>query len=100
MIIFFSITTWVCLSALFPINSIFKNRFISRFILFLLIGLMVVYIPTWDVYVSDMVRYIAAFQNMHYLTLSQILQVYEWEPLFLVTQWLISRFTDNQLCFK
>ena len=99
MILFSTTAVLVMLSALMPRDTFFKNRYISRVIIFLMFGIMVAYIPTWNVYVSDMVRYVDAFQSMSSLTLSEILRFWEWEPLFLVTQWFISRFTESKLIY-
>lgn len=99
MIIFLVISVFVLVSALTPKNSLLKNRIMSNSIIFTMIAFMIAYIPFLDVYVSDMVRYVAAYQNMSSLSLSQIINIYEWEPLFLITQWFISRFSENPVIY-
>jgi hypothetical protein len=96
MYIFISISFLILISSLIPPNTLLKNRYISSAITFILIALMVVYIPTWNVYVSDMVRYIDAFETMQLLSLKQVFNMYDWEPLFLITQWILSKLFDNR----
>ncbi|WP_407082989.1 EpsG family protein [Paenibacillus polygoni] len=60
---------------------------------------MVAYIPSLNVYVSDMIRYVDTYQQMNNLGLFQIFQYFSWEPLFLIMQWTISRFSTNPSTF-
>lgn len=100
MAIFVTLSVLVLVASLLPHDTPFKNRYTSKAMVFMIIALMIAYIPVLDFYVSDMVRYVAAYQDMHNLSLSQIFQFYpDWEPLFLLTQWFISRFTENQVIY-
>ena len=99
MILFVAVSIFVLFSSLFPHDTILKNRYISRSFVFVLIAMMIAYIPTLNVYVSDMVRYVRSFKEMSDFSLFEILKYYDWEPLFLVTQWFISRFTENQVVY-
>lgn len=98
MAIFVTVSAFVLLSSLIPKDTLFNNKFTSRAIVFIILALFVAYIPFLNVYVSDMLRYVGTFQTINSLTFSQIF-IFEWEPLFLILQWSISRISSNEIFF-
>lgn len=78
-----------------PSNTILKNTYISKFLIFLFTILIVFLIPFRDLYKYDMVIYYQIFHSLSNLSLIDAFRLSEWEPLFLITQWVISRFTDE-----
>lgn len=95
MFVFITASLLVLCSAIVPPNTIMKNRYVSRALMFLLFSSIIVYIPFLDFYISDMSRYVRSYQTMHYLSLPQALSFKDWEPLFITLQWVISRFSEE-----
>lgn len=99
MAIFATASCFVLLTALMPKDTILKNRFISFAIIFILVSTILLYIPSWDLYYADMIRYLSAYNRMNYLKLSQAFNEYSWEPLFILTQWIISKISTSSSVF-
>lgn len=99
MIVYFAITSWVFLSAIGKNNTILNNSYISRITILMFIALIVALIPLRNFVYGDMLVYVNSFQNMHTLTLKQALGNSSWEPLFVLFQWVVSRFTQNPNIF-
>lgn len=100
MIFFVSIYSWVFLSAFGKPYTLLNNRHISKILIFLLTILLVCSLP-FNVgdSLGDIKNYINVFQSMHSLPLSSTLEATNWEPLFVLIQWVISRFTDDPYAY-
>lgn len=97
MLFFYTLSFWVLISTLGNPNTILKNSYISKLLFVFFTILLISYIPYRDfrTYGEDMLGYVSAFRYFNQLTLAQTFDVAIWEPLFILLQWLISRFTMN-----
>ena len=98
MAIFFTASIMTLISSLGNDNSLIRNKYSSNFIISILILTTIAYIPSWNLYRSDMVNYINLFLNINALEFTDLFST-KWEPLFSITVWFISKLTDSQNLF-
>ncbi|WP_245830289.1 EpsG family protein [Planococcus faecalis] len=90
-------SSWVLLSSLGQPNTLLKNSYVSRAFLILFTVLLLLAIPSRDfhTYGGDMNNYVNFFQKIAGMSLVDTFKIAIWEPSFVFTQWIISRFTSN-----
>lgn len=100
ILLFFCISFFTLVSTLAPQNSYFKNKYTSHALIAVLISSLLILMPLINVHRSDMPVYLSAFNTISSYNFSSIFEgFYDWEPLFLIFQWIISRFTQNPLIY-
>uniref|UniRef100_UPI00403FA066 EpsG family protein n=1 Tax=Paenibacillus sp. FSL F4-0243 TaxID=2954732 RepID=UPI00403FA066 len=95
MFLFYTFSLCVILSAGFQQNTVFKSRYVSNSLLILFLILIMWVVPKGSFYDGDMINYITTFQRMNSLSLSDSFKNFTWEPLFLLLQWVLSRFSSS-----
>lgn len=95
MIVYLTFCSWVFLASIARSNSILNSKYTSRLLVFLFIGLAAITIPRRDLYQGDMINYFDDFREMQSISFFELFQNFSREPLFLIIQWVISRFTES-----
>lgn len=95
MAFYLTFCSWIFISSIAKPKTILNNKNISMFLSMLFFILATVLILNKDFYQGDMVNYVDELRNMQSYSLLGAFHHFTWEPMFLLLQWVVSRFTGS-----